>query len=318
MIATPPPSPVPEVRAPARRRMQIIPFLITLATVALAAVLGSAAWGVYMGAPWTRDATVRAYVVTMAPEVAGRIVELPVVDNKYVRKGDLLMVIDPTNYTIAVSQAEAAVQQAQASVQNIDAQMTVQQAQINANQAQLDLAQAALVFAQQQATRYQALAKDGSGTVQDAQQFTSQLHQQEAAVETALENLKLAQRQIESLKAQRMSAEASLAQAKAQLRQAQVNLERTRIRLPGRRLRDEPARAARRLRQCRRKRHLGCRRQFLLGRRVFRGNEPRSDPRRRSGTNQADGPQSDRARSRRQHRPRDQRCERAAQQSGGR
>ena len=54
----------------------------------------------------------------MAPEVAGRIVELPVVDNQYVRKGDLLMVIDPTNYTIAVSQAEAAVQQAQASVQN--------------------------------------------------------------------------------------------------------------------------------------------------------------------------------------------------------
>ena len=76
-----------------------------------------------MGAPWTRDATVRAYVVTMAPEVAGRIVELQVVDNGYVRKGDLLMVIDPTNYKIAVSQAEAAVQQAQASVQNIDAQI---------------------------------------------------------------------------------------------------------------------------------------------------------------------------------------------------
>jgi len=49
-----------------------------------------------------------ALVVTTAPEAAGRIVELPVVDNKYVHKGDLLMVIDPTNYTIAVSQATAA------------------------------------------------------------------------------------------------------------------------------------------------------------------------------------------------------------------
>jgi hypothetical protein len=37
-----------------------------------------------MGAPWTRDATVRAYVAVMAPEVAGRIVELPVADNEYV------------------------------------------------------------------------------------------------------------------------------------------------------------------------------------------------------------------------------------------
>src|SRR5260370_19136300 len=119
------------------RRNRTIPFLITLATVAIALLLGRAMWEVYAEAPWTRDATVRAYVVMMAPEVAGRIVELNVVDNKYVRKGDLLMVIDPTNYMIAVSQAEASVQQAQASVRNIDAQMTVQQAQIGANRAQL-------------------------------------------------------------------------------------------------------------------------------------------------------------------------------------
>jgi multidrug resistance efflux pump len=226
------PSAVSEVHDPAKRRGHIVPVLITLATLALAAALGSAAWGVYMGAPWTRDSTVRAYVVTMAPEVAGRIVELHVVDNGYVRKGDLLMVIDPTNYRIAVSQAEAAVQQAQANVQAIDAQMTVQQAQINASQAQLDQARAALVYAQQQAARYQTLAKDGFGSIQNAQQYTSQLHQQEAAVQSAQESLNLTRRQIESLKAQRMSAEASLAQTDAQLRQAQVNLERTRILSP--------------------------------------------------------------------------------------
>jgi multidrug resistance efflux pump len=88
------------------------------------------------------------------------------------------------------------------------------------------------VFAKQQAWRYQTLAKQGYGTVQNAEQFTSQLHQQDAAVHTAQENLNLAQRQVESLKAQRLSAEATLAQAKAQLHQAQVNLERTRILSP--------------------------------------------------------------------------------------
>jgi len=46
--------------------------LITLATIALAGLLGWAMWRVYMDTPWTRDATVRAYVVTMAPEVSGR------------------------------------------------------------------------------------------------------------------------------------------------------------------------------------------------------------------------------------------------------
>ena len=226
------PSRPPDCRTATKRSMEIRPVLITLAVVALAGLLGWAMWGVYMEAPWTRDATVRAYVVTMAPEVAGRIVELHVIDNKYVRKGDLLLVIDPTNYRIAVSQSEAAVQQAQANVENIDAQMNVQQAQINASGAQLQRGHAALVFAQQQAARYQALAKDGWGTVQNAQQFTSQLHQQEAAVQSAQENLNQVLRQVESLKAQRLGAEAGFAQAKAQLNQAQVNLERTRILAP--------------------------------------------------------------------------------------
>jgi RND family efflux transporter MFP subunit len=83
-------------------------------------VLGRAMWDAYMGAPWTRDGTVRAYVVTMAPEVAGRIVELPVADNQLVHKGDLLMVIDPTNYKIAVSLNAATVQQAQANALNAE------------------------------------------------------------------------------------------------------------------------------------------------------------------------------------------------------
>jgi multidrug resistance efflux pump len=222
----------PESRTATRRRLEIRPFLITLGAVALAGLLGWAMWGVYMEAPWTRDATVRAYVVAMAPEVSGRIVELHVVDNKYVRKGDLLLVIDPTNFRIAVSQAEAAVQQAEANVQNIDAQMNVQQAQINGSEAQLRVARAALIFAQQQADRAQKLAKDGWGTVQNAQQFTSQLHQQEASVQSAQENLNQTLRQVETLKAQRQSAEAGIAQAKAQLNQAQVNLERTRILSP--------------------------------------------------------------------------------------
>jgi RND family efflux transporter MFP subunit len=108
----------PEPGPPARRRRRTLPALITSVAVALAAVLGWKTWQVYMGTPWTRDATVRAYVVTIAPEVAGRIVQLPIADNQLVRKGDLLMQIDPTNYRIAVSLAEAAAQQTQVNANN--------------------------------------------------------------------------------------------------------------------------------------------------------------------------------------------------------
>jgi multidrug resistance efflux pump len=113
-------SPEPTPRETPRRRLRILPFVITLAVIAGASALSWAMWDAYMGAPWTRDGTVRAYVVTLAPQVAGYIVELPVADNQFVHKGELLMVIDPTNYKIAVSLAEAAVQQAQANAENAE------------------------------------------------------------------------------------------------------------------------------------------------------------------------------------------------------
>jgi multidrug resistance efflux pump len=102
-----------------QRRFRVLPLLITLVAIAAAAWLGRAMWTVYMGAPWTRDGTVRAYVVTMAPEVAGRIIQLPVADNQFVHKDDLLMVIDPTDYKIAVDLGEAAVRQAQVNSVNV-------------------------------------------------------------------------------------------------------------------------------------------------------------------------------------------------------
>src|SRR4051812_40371543 len=82
--------------------MQAVPALVTLILLAMAAVGAWAMWRTYMAAPWTRDGTVRAYVVTITPEVSGRIVALPVRDNQFVKAGDLLMTIDPTNYAIAV------------------------------------------------------------------------------------------------------------------------------------------------------------------------------------------------------------------------
>ncbi len=103
--------------------VHVFPVLLTGFAVALAALLGWAAWQYYMGAPWTRDGAVRAYVVKVAPQVAGEIVNLPIADNQFVHKGDLLMLIDPRNYSIAVRQAQAAAEQAQAVADNARAEM---------------------------------------------------------------------------------------------------------------------------------------------------------------------------------------------------
>ena len=135
-------------------RISLVPILITLGTVAVAALLGWATWQVYMVAPWTRDGTVRAYVVTMAPEVAGRIVKLSVADNQFIHKGDVLFEIEPADYRIALESAQA--------------------------QAQRD--GAALDYARTNENRQARLAKEGWASTEVYQQTTSTLHQLEAAV----------------------------------------------------------------------------------------------------------------------------------------
>lgn len=87
----------------------VFSVLATL-TILLAAVLtGQRLWTHYMDSPWTRDGRVRAEVINVAADVSGIVVEVPVRDNQMVKKGDLLMRIDPRRYEIAVQQAEALV-----------------------------------------------------------------------------------------------------------------------------------------------------------------------------------------------------------------
>src|SRR5271156_5993200 len=57
--------------------------------------------------PRTDDANVRANFIGIAPEVSGLLVQLPVKDNAYIKKGELLFEIDPRPYRYALQQALA-------------------------------------------------------------------------------------------------------------------------------------------------------------------------------------------------------------------
>jgi membrane fusion protein, multidrug efflux system len=223
---TPPGASSGESRKGFRRRHPIA-VVIGSALLALAAGTGCFYWSYTWHFESTDDAFIAARQIAIAPKVTGYVTEVPVTDNEHVAAGDVIARIDDRDYRIALEQASAQVAAAQATIQNIDAQIAVQQAQIKSSEAQVEQAQATLVFAQQQSARYEALARNGAGTVQNAQQYSSQLLQQQAALKSAQAALTVAQRQIESLKAQRSSAEASLAQAVAQRDQAQLNLSYT-------------------------------------------------------------------------------------------
>ncbi|MGY2341236.1 HlyD family efflux transporter periplasmic adaptor subunit [Pseudomonas sp. SDO5532_S415] len=115
---------------------KILAQLTTLAVVVLAFVLGWFAWEHYTRAPWTRDARVRADVVTLSADVAGRIVNLGVHDNQHVEKGQLLLEIDPSRYALAVDHAKRSVEVAKASLGQSEAAIVASQALLRQRQSE--------------------------------------------------------------------------------------------------------------------------------------------------------------------------------------
>ena len=114
---------------------------VTLAVLIAAGVAGWFLWEAYEDSPWTRDARVRANVVTVTPDVSGAVIDLRVVDNQEVKVGDVLFVIDPARFELALSQAaisDEALEQARNAA--IAAQAQYDQAQAAVNVAKLDLA----------------------------------------------------------------------------------------------------------------------------------------------------------------------------------
>ncbi|MFH6565517.1 efflux RND transporter periplasmic adaptor subunit [Pseudomonas kulmbachensis] len=84
-------------------------LLATLLVLALAIWIGRTLWEHYMNTPWTRDGRVRADIINVAADVNGYVTGVPVKDNQLVKKGDVLLEIDPEHYQIVVKQAQSLV-----------------------------------------------------------------------------------------------------------------------------------------------------------------------------------------------------------------
>ncbi len=92
-------------------------FLLTLVVVVIAIAAGTRVWGYYMDEPWTRDGSVRADVVGLAPDVSGLVVDVLVHDNQTVKRGDVLFRLDQARFQLALMQADAVVKSRLAALQ---------------------------------------------------------------------------------------------------------------------------------------------------------------------------------------------------------
>ncbi|MFD0938727.1 efflux RND transporter periplasmic adaptor subunit, partial [Methylobacterium trifolii] len=110
------------------RARRVFRLLATGVILVLAFAAATVVWQYYVTAPWTRDGRVRVQVANIAPQVAGQIVEIRVADNQSVKRGDVLYVIDPFDYEVAVTSAEAEIKNREADLQVKNAQSARRQA----------------------------------------------------------------------------------------------------------------------------------------------------------------------------------------------
>ncbi len=180
----------------------------------------------------TNNAYVTADFTVVAPKVAGFVSEVRVADNQPVKAGDVLASIDDRDYQVALAAARADLANARAQLANAQAVLAQQDSLIDQARATLDVSQSELTLAQADQRRYGELARDGAGTMQNAQQAQSRqavasahLHQGRAALLTARQRTDI-------LNAGVQSAQAAVQRAEAAQARAELDLSHTQLRAP--------------------------------------------------------------------------------------
>ncbi len=173
--------------------------------------------------PFTSQARVHAYVVPIAPQVAGRVLEVNVSNNQMVKAGDRLFTIDPGSYELAVQSAEAVLLTTR---QSMEAGI----ANVAASSAKVDSARATVWRSEQDAIRMRTIRQEDPGAIserrlQSAEANLAASRGQLAAAEAALEAARSALGSPDENNAQ-------IQQARSALENAQLNLERTAVYAP--------------------------------------------------------------------------------------
>ena len=182
-------TPPPMQPAPAALKKKRGPGRLLL-MVALPLVLAAAGGYVWVtGGRYqeTENANLQQAKVSIASDIAGRVVQVDIADNQLVKKGDVLFAIDPEPHRIALAQADAAVAAARLNVAQLRAAYSQAMAQEKSASSEVD-------YAQSQYDRAADLAQKGINA-------KSSLDQARNDLDKAKQQLAVAQQGIVSAKA---------------------------------------------------------------------------------------------------------------------
>src|SRR5262249_19532267 len=178
--------------------------------------------------PRTDDAYLQAYIVNMAPDVSGRIVELSVRDNQKVQRGQILFQIDPEPYRLRVEQARNEVRALEAKLDVITNQVASQTSKADAARHGINAAEAQLALASSTLARMQPLLPRGFVTGLQVDQARTAKDTAQIAFEQAPLQATEARQAITSTK----PTVAELESLRATLALAERDLHKTSVRAP--------------------------------------------------------------------------------------
>ncbi len=199
-----------------KKRMVVIPIVTIL--VIFGAIYGYHFWRYITTHADTDDAYLTTDVIQISPQVSGTVEKVYVEDNQYVKKGDLLVLLDDSTFRAAYEQAkanlDAAIAAAKGAGVNVALTSETGNAQIMQAEGGLGQAKSGILAAHANTLAAQAAVKSAQANAASAQ----------AAVQTAQATLNAVLANLAQTKDAVTGAEAQLQTAKAAVKTAQANM----------------------------------------------------------------------------------------------
>jgi membrane fusion protein (multidrug efflux system) len=194
----------------------------------------------------TDDAFIEAHVVSIAPKISGQVSSVSVADNQPVKRGDLLVEIDPRDYEMRLSQKRASAQTSDANLKTVFSAFDLMKAKVDTAEAsakearaEADASQAVAARAGADFKRGQQLFNEGAISRQEFDHAQSATRETDAkwkadeqkAVEEA-SKVAEARAQLAAAKTVVELAEAQIKQAQTDVNSAELDLSYTKIQAP--------------------------------------------------------------------------------------
>ena len=229
----PPPSPPPPVSGAKLAKLNS-PWFIWPAAVALAVLL-------FFGLDYlvnalthesTDDAFIEGHVVSIAPRISGQVSAVHVLDNQMVRSNELMVEIDPADYSTAAAQKQSSADAQEANYKTVLAALDLMavkvataEATADQSKADADAAQATDARAQADFQRSQELRKQNTISQQEFDAAQAVVSEADANLAAAKQKAVADASRINEARATRTATEASVAMALAMFRQAQTSVQ---------------------------------------------------------------------------------------------